>query len=372
MLRRTVSILASAALMLALPASSLAAVPAVAGSAPKMSMSFAPGIIYAGNNSTLTMTVSNPDAIAMSDVGFQGTLPSGVTSASTSKSACGGTLSVSGKTITFAGGSLAASAGCSMTITVRGASSGSYSVSATPSNGATTGSTATASIRVLITPTATLYWKYQGGSTATYALMIKNPNGLPISGVSFSVAAGDPQVQFFSSMQGSYLDPSVCRTKATTDHVDPRTNAPWSAIHKAQLTTTLPARVTCEFDFDVYPMAATLSLSVIKTPYGSIPLQDESDRPLMVAPTLDATMLVVVQSTPTASASPIPSPTPVPASDSPVVSPSSSPSPAPAAAPATGESGFPTVALGFGGLAVIGIALGAAVLWRRRRALLAR
>jgi hypothetical protein len=365
MIKRATSILAAAAFVLALPASSLAAGPAVVGSAPptsapSMSMSFAPATIYAGRNSTLTMTLSNPDATAMSDVKFTATLPSGVNAASTSKSACGGTLSVSGKTIAFTAGTLAANGKCSMTITVTGATSGRYSLSATPANGATTGTAAKASLRVLRVPVVTMQLDFSvvSSSEATgLSVTIDNPNDIAIPGVSFTFTVPE-QLSIWSDILNF---PATCGEKVTTDPGEVVGNT--MRHHFVTLSgITLPKAGTCVTHFSAGSYSGvrggsyTLTTGAIKTPYGSI--QAASAPFTLVQPepvTVDATPSPSPkpEASPSASPRPTPQPTPQPASPAPAL-------------PASNDPGVPGLLLplvGLGGLAVLAAVVG--LLWRR-------
>jgi hypothetical protein len=355
MRRGTLAVLAASALMLALPASGLATALAVVASAPNMSMSFSAGTIFTGASSTLTMRLSNPDAIDMSDVGFTATLPSGVTSASTSKSACGGTLAVYGQTITLTGGQLAASGSCSTTVSVRGAAAGSRTVSARPSNGGATGATARATLRVLLAPVVTaqivepsthvdLGGRVELYGQAEFYIVIENPNDVAIPGVSLTLTApGDLQIVGWDNLGcGATMSPYN------------------EALAKAVTVTggTIPANLRCIFGFltTTDPQGQYTFSTSIKTQYGSMPAA--------------ASITVQVGSLSTASlnlvyATPKPSPTAAAPSDD--ASPAASQSPVPAAT-IGGDSGLPTVALGAGGLAALA-ALGAgAFFWRRRRA----
>jgi hypothetical protein len=356
MRRETVSILASAALMLALPASGIATALGVVASAPNMSMSFSPGTMYVGASSTLTMTVSNPDAIDMSDVHFQATLHSGLTSASTSKSACGGTLSVSGQTVTLTGGQLAASAKCSMKITVKGASSGSYTVSATPANGTTTGSAAKASLRVLKGPVATINLSSPalhaplldgkaGGEKSSLTLTIDNPNDVAISGVRFDLA-----VPLHANVTNT-ADPTCAGTAGGPNGQYPNWNWGSSGVTVTISGITLPKQGSCTFFMETGAFQSgnyTVTTSAITTQYGSIAAASASF-------TVDgaAASLNLVYSTPKLSTT---------------ATPSSASSPPAAAAPtSSGDSGIPMVAVGAGGVGALGLAGGLALLWRRRR-----
>src|SRR4051812_14432122 len=113
-----------ALLLLLLPALQAHALPAV-------SKSFSPSSITAGGTSTLTLSMTNPNSFSLTSVAFTDTFPSGLVVASTPAltNSCGG--SVSGGTagsgaLTLSGGSIAASASCSVTVAVTAPTPNNY------------------------------------------------------------------------------------------------------------------------------------------------------------------------------------------------------------------------------------------------------
>ena len=96
---------------------------------PTIAKAFATDPIAVGTTSALTITVTNNSLIALTGVGFSDTLPAGLTfAAAVSGNTCGGTATVNGTfdTLTLAGGGIAASGSCSVTIDVNGDVAGSY------------------------------------------------------------------------------------------------------------------------------------------------------------------------------------------------------------------------------------------------------
>ena len=108
--------------------------PAVCGlqaGTPTLGKTFSPATINAGGVSTLTITLSNPNATAASlTAPLVDTLPSGVTIAATPNAGttCGGTVTANtgGSTVTLTGGSIAASGSCTVTVSVTAPGGGSY------------------------------------------------------------------------------------------------------------------------------------------------------------------------------------------------------------------------------------------------------
>ncbi len=167
-------------------------------SSPTLTKSFSPNSVAAGATSTLTFTLTNPNtALALSGISFTDTLPSGLSVSTGSSSQCGGTLSTSApRTISFSGGTLAASGSCNITVTVTAGASGIYDnisgfVSSTE-GGTNTGSTgvASASLTVLQPPNISKLSAPNpilAGGTSTLTFTITNPNvNNPLTGVAFS------------------------------------------------------------------------------------------------------------------------------------------------------------------------------------------
>lgn len=99
--------------------------------APIISKSFSPDPILLGQTSVLTITITNPNpSDALSSVAFTDDLPVGLTDSSSPTSTCGPTPTISTvgsqRRITLSGGSLAAGASCTVTLTVTPASATDY------------------------------------------------------------------------------------------------------------------------------------------------------------------------------------------------------------------------------------------------------
>ncbi len=120
---------------------------------PSIAKAFNPTSIAAGSTTTLTFTITNPGANAMSltGVAFTDTLPAGLTVANGSSPICGGTLTTTNPTtITLSGATIAANAQCIFPVTVTGASAGPYTnvTGAVTSTNGGTGNTASAGLTV--------------------------------------------------------------------------------------------------------------------------------------------------------------------------------------------------------------------------------
>jgi hypothetical protein len=253
-----------------------------------------------------------------------------------------------------------------MTATVTGATSGSYSLSATPANGTTTGSAAKASLRVLKVPVATMTMDDNAArSTDFYQLTIDNPNDVAIPGVSFSTVSDDnPNVHFGG-------DTTACGAETTIDNYTVPPGSSWGTELAGPVTIsgiTLPAGGSCIFQFEISPdINVPLRTSAFGTPYGLVFASfTTSDPPQSVdtpSPAPHAS-LVTVDTTPS------PSPTPTASSlAAPSGTPSPHPTPGPAAPAPSGPAGPGFLLLvGLGGIAVVAAVAGLlALVWRRRR-----
>jgi uncharacterized repeat protein (TIGR01451 family) len=170
----------------------------VVPSPPALSKAFSPSPVAVGGTSTLTFTITNPNAgIALSGVAFSDTLPAGVTVTSGSSAQCGGTLTrTAPSTLSFTGGTLAAGGSCTVTATVTVTTAGPHdnvSGFVTSTQGGTnTGPTgiATASITGILPPAIAKQFAPNpvlAGTPTTLTFTLTNPNAsLAQSGVAFS------------------------------------------------------------------------------------------------------------------------------------------------------------------------------------------
>jgi uncharacterized repeat protein (TIGR01451 family) len=95
---------------------------------PTVAEAFSPASVAQNAGSTLTITLSNSNAYALTGVGLTNTLPSGLTVQTSPAAAttCGGTPSASGSSVTLSGASIPASSNCTVTVSVSSATVGSY------------------------------------------------------------------------------------------------------------------------------------------------------------------------------------------------------------------------------------------------------
>lgn len=165
---------------------------------PSISKAFSPNPILSGATSTLTLTVNNVLASALSGVAFTDTYPSGMVNAAVPNvtSTCGGTVlaTAGANVITMTGGSVNATSTCTVSVDVTSSTAGVYAntsggVSSTQTGSAGNASN-TASLTVIGPPQATMTF----GPPSTrinldtlLTIMISNPNiTTALTGVSFT------------------------------------------------------------------------------------------------------------------------------------------------------------------------------------------
>jgi CSLREA domain-containing protein/uncharacterized repeat protein (TIGR01451 family) len=166
------------------------------GAGPTATKSFNPTSIALGGTSTLTIGITNPNTtLALTGVAFTDTLPTGMVLAASpgGSNTCGGSLFATGGTgsLSLSGGSIAANASCSVSVTVQGNSAGvlSNSVQVTSTNGGT-GNTPTATLTVEAPPSLAKAFtdaSILAGATTTLTFTVTNPVGNPaaLTGVGF-------------------------------------------------------------------------------------------------------------------------------------------------------------------------------------------
>ncbi|MBZ5507915.1 MAG: DUF11 domain-containing protein [Acidobacteriia bacterium] len=162
---------------------------------PSIAKVFNPAAIALNATTSLTFTITNPaaNAVSLTGVAFTDTLPTGLTVANASATVCGGTLTLTAPTgIALSGATIAASSQCQFSVTVTGAAAGNYTNTTgnvTSTNGGT-GNTATANLSVATPPTITKSFGAAtipvGGSTSL-SFTINNPNTtISLTGIAFT------------------------------------------------------------------------------------------------------------------------------------------------------------------------------------------
>lgn len=160
---------------------------------PTLSKVFSPVTIAQGSTSTLSFTITNPNATpnnyALSGISFNDTLPAGLSIVDSTGSVCGGTnnltTAAATRTISLTGGSLAAGGSCTLNVNVTGTTAGKYKnisdvVSATQTGPNTTSTGfGTADLNVIAPPIISKLFAPNPilpGSISTLTFTIRNPN----------------------------------------------------------------------------------------------------------------------------------------------------------------------------------------------------
>jgi uncharacterized repeat protein (TIGR01451 family) len=159
---------------------------------PTIAKSFGASSIALNGTTSLSLLVTNPNATALTGIGFTDTLPSGLTAPVATTPTCGGSLSSSGTSLTFSGGTLAAGGSCTISVTVTGTTAGAKNNTTGPVSSTESGAGAasnTATVTVIAPPT--IAKSFGAGSiplngTTTLDLTIVNPNATAINGVAFA------------------------------------------------------------------------------------------------------------------------------------------------------------------------------------------
>jgi len=167
---------------------------------PDVTKSFAAPIAI-GGSTVLTITLTNPNATtALSAIAFTDSYPVGITNISVVGGTCAGTKTavIGSSSVALSGGSLAAAASCTVTVTVTSNIAGDYS-NIIPNGGVSSsagnsGTPAIATLSVLAPPTVTKVFTPNSvavsvGATRYYSTMtitLTNPNSTPITNVALT------------------------------------------------------------------------------------------------------------------------------------------------------------------------------------------
>jgi len=173
--------------------------PQLANAAPTIAKAFSPNPIAVGGVSTLTFTLSNPNAgTSLTGVAFSDSFPAGLQVAATpnaSTTGCGSPTfapAAGNTSVSFSGGTIAASGACTVTVDVTATTSGSKvntTGNVTSTNGGT-GNTGTDTLNVVSPPSIAKAFSPNPiavGGVSTLTFTLSNPNaGTSLTGVAFS------------------------------------------------------------------------------------------------------------------------------------------------------------------------------------------
>jgi hypothetical protein len=148
---------------------SAAALTVTAPNPATVSASFAPASIEQNGRSTLTLSLNNSNAIALTGIAVADSLPGNVTvsTATAPSTTCGGSLSSTTSSVSLTGGNIPASGACTIVVTVTSAGVGTYTdtiaAGALTTNPAAAANEAVASATLTVTATGG-----SGGGTVTW------------------------------------------------------------------------------------------------------------------------------------------------------------------------------------------------------------
>lgn len=166
---------------------------------PSAAKSFAPTSITLGSTSTLSVTISNPNAVAITGVGFTDTFPAGMTVAATPAlvNTCGGiaTATAGSNQLSLANGTIGANGSCTVSASVTTASTGAFPNQTGPiASSAGTGASS---------PAATLAVNPATGTTPTAPAPA--PTATPVATATPVVPAAPPVIPQVQQNPGAVL-----------------------------------------------------------------------------------------------------------------------------------------------------------------------
>jgi hypothetical protein len=105
----------------------LFAVPAFAQLPPNVTKSFTPAVVEVNQSSILTITISNPNGVAITGASIIDNYPAGMVTAGTASTTCGsGSVFTTTTSVSLSSGTLPANGSCTITVPVSAAAPGSY------------------------------------------------------------------------------------------------------------------------------------------------------------------------------------------------------------------------------------------------------
>ncbi|MBK1871426.1 autotransporter domain-containing protein [Aestuariivirga sp. YIM B02566] len=233
---------------------------AVNASAPTIAAAFSPTSIVTGGSSTLTVTISNPNAgMQLTGVAVSASaLPAGLTGSSPTTTCTGGTATLAGGALSLSGATLNASASCTVSITASSATPGNYSytsgtVSAT-GPAPVSGSTATTPTPLTVTapaPTVTSVAPASGPTAGGTSVIV--------TGANFTGTTGPGAVRFGGTNAATYTVDSDTQITAV---------APAHAAGVVDVTITAPGGTSAtsaadQFTYVAAPVASSFTASAL-------------------------------------------------------------------------------------------------------------
>jgi uncharacterized repeat protein (TIGR01451 family) len=162
---------------------------------PTINKSFAVPYILPGDTTTLTLTLNNPTALALSNVAFTDNFPINLLVATPNalNNGCGGTATAASGVVSLTGGSLIAGGSCTITLDVSSNVPGNYNNTSGGISSAETGSAGavsnTVSLSVVTKPSISKSFSpasIVAGGTSILTLQISNPNAIALTDLGFT------------------------------------------------------------------------------------------------------------------------------------------------------------------------------------------
>jgi uncharacterized repeat protein (TIGR01451 family) len=163
---------------------------------PTVAKVFVPGTIAAGGTSLLTITLSNPNPVALTGATFNDNLPTGLTTVpGTAGTTCGGSATQTTTSVSLTGGTIPATGNCTVTITVTASGGGAYNNiipagGLITTNGGSNTTPATSSVTVTVAPPLVaksfVPASIPVGGTSTLTILLTNPNAVALTGAAFT------------------------------------------------------------------------------------------------------------------------------------------------------------------------------------------
>jgi uncharacterized repeat protein (TIGR01451 family) len=159
--------------------------------APTIAKSFSPATILTSGNSTMSLVITNANAIALTGVGFTDTFPTNlvVSNTPTMTSSCSsGSPSAGASSLTLSGVTIAANSSCTITVQVTSSVPGSFNntTSGVSSNESATGAVSNTATLTVNSIDLQVKKSHSGvftvGSTGTYTVTVNNAGTGPSSG----------------------------------------------------------------------------------------------------------------------------------------------------------------------------------------------
>ena len=163
---------------------------------PSISKAFSPSVVVIDGVATLNLTLTNAASVALSGVAFTDIFPANLRIAAPNalSNTCGGTVTADAGTgvLGLAGGALAATSSCTVSVAVISSVAGAYNNTSGGVSSAETGAAGLASntavLYVVTAPTIAKAFSPTSiptGGASTLTLQITNPNGVALTGLAF-------------------------------------------------------------------------------------------------------------------------------------------------------------------------------------------